>query len=131
MRDMVRVDGVPDTVAALMRCGVTSRRNIACPLRMSCRSTSYYRRPTTSMSYTHLMSVIRCVWSVTHAFNALPARVPGEAMVDLMSDVLGTHRYTPGAKNYWARGGSRALPHHGTCGGTGALPSGGSGASVT
>jgi hypothetical protein len=83
------------------------------------------------MSYTHLMSVIRCVWSVTYAFNALPARVPDEAMVDLMSDVLETHRYTPGAKNYWTRDGSRALPHHGTCGGTGALPGGGSDASVT
>jgi hypothetical protein len=63
------------------------------------------------MSYTYLMSVIRCVWPVTYVFNALPARVPDEAMVDLMSDVLETHGYTPGAKNYWARGSSGALPH--------------------
>jgi hypothetical protein len=73
MRVIVQVDGSPGSVAALLCRGVKSPPTVSCPLRMSGRSVPYYHRPTTSMSYTHLMPGIRCVWHVTYVFNALPA----------------------------------------------------------
>jgi hypothetical protein len=38
-------------------------------------------------------------------------RVPGEAMLSLMSSALGTHGHVSEAEGHRARGGSRALPH--------------------
>jgi hypothetical protein len=62
MRDIVRVDGSAGTIAALLRRGVRSPRIVACPLRMSDRSTPYCRHPTASMSCMHLMPAIHRVW---------------------------------------------------------------------
>jgi hypothetical protein len=58
---------------------------------MSSRFASSYRRPTKSMSCMLLIPAIRYVWPVTYAFNALLAPVPGEAMMSLVSGVLGIH----------------------------------------
>jgi hypothetical protein len=75
------------------------------------------------LSHTHLMCCLH--------------RVPGEVMMGLMSDVLGTHGHTRGPR---ATGHVAALEpsctrrrvwSHMTRGATGALPSGGLGASVT
>jgi hypothetical protein len=75
------------------------------------------------LSHMHLMRCLR--------------HVPGEAMMGLMSGVLGTHEYAPGSR---ATGHVAALEpsrtrwqvcSHWTRGGTGALPGGGPGASVT
>jgi hypothetical protein len=73
MHDIDRVDGASDTVVALLHRGVRSSRTVACQLRMSGRSTSYYHRHASSMSCTHLIPVIRCVWPITYTFNVLPA----------------------------------------------------------
>jgi hypothetical protein len=73
MHDIVWADGSPVTVAALLHLGFRSPHVVACPLRMSGRSAPYCRRPTTSISCMYLMPVIRYVWPVTYAFNALPA----------------------------------------------------------
>jgi hypothetical protein len=81
MRGIVWFDGPHGTVMAL---------------RISNRSASYYRRLVTLISCMYLMPVIRCAWPVTYVFNALPARVPDEAMIDLMSGALGTHGYARG-----------------------------------
>jgi hypothetical protein len=103
MHGIVWVNGLLVTVADLLRRGVMSPRIVACPLRMSGRCTPYYRRPTASTSCTHLMPTICCVWPVTYAFNALPAHVPGEAMMGLMSSVLRMHGYVGGREplNTW------------------------------
>jgi hypothetical protein len=137
MRNMVRVDGSPGTVAALLCRGARSHHTVACPLRMSYRSASYYHRLAASISFMHLMHVIHCVWPITYIFNALPTRVPCEVMMGLMLGILRTHGYA------W---GPRALGHvaalepshtrrqvwsHRTHSGTGALPGGGPGALVT
>jgi hypothetical protein len=75
MRDIVRVDGSPSIVAALLCCGIRSPSIVAAllccgirsphivayPLRMSGRSASYYHHHVASMSYTHLMTVIHYV----------------------------------------------------------------------
>jgi hypothetical protein len=101
MRDIVQVDGSPGTVAALLRCGVRSPRTVACLLHLSHRSASYYRRPAASMSCTYLMPVIHCVdLSHTHLMRCMH-RVPGEAMMSLMSGVLGTHGHTRGPPGTW------------------------------
>jgi hypothetical protein len=73
MRDIVRVDGPPGTVAALLRRGVRLPRTVACPLRMSGRFAPFCLRPAAPMSYTHLMPDICCVLPVTYVFNVLPA----------------------------------------------------------
>jgi hypothetical protein len=73
MRDIIRIDGSPRTIAALLCHCVRSPCTIACLLRMSDRSALYYHRPVASMSCTYLMPAIRHVWPVTYAFNALPA----------------------------------------------------------
>jgi hypothetical protein len=59
MRDIVRVDGSPSTVAALLHRGVRSPHTVACPLHMSGRSAPYYivRSPS-------------CRVNVLYAFNA-------------------------------------------------------------
>jgi hypothetical protein len=111
MHDIVRVDGSPGTVAALPHRGVRSPHTVACMLHMSGRSVPYCRCPVASMSYTHLMHVIRYVWPVTYTFNALlaPRAWRGHDGPDVRR--LGNARAHPGAESYWARGGSRALPH--------------------
>jgi hypothetical protein len=73
MCDIAWVDGSPGTVAALLRRDVRSPHTIACPLHMSGRSAPYCHRPIVSMSYMHLMPVIRYVWSVTYVFNVMHA----------------------------------------------------------
>jgi hypothetical protein len=122
MRDIVRVDGSPGTVLALLRRDVRSHHTVACPLRMSSRSAAYYHRPTTSMSCTHLMCCLH--------------RVSGEAMMSLMSGVLGMHGHARGPR---AIGRVAALEpsrtrrwvwSHMTRGDTGALPGSGPRASV-
>jgi hypothetical protein len=137
MHDIVRVDGSPGTVVTLLRRGVRSPHTVACPLCMSGRSAPYCRRTTASMSCTHLMPVIRCVWPITYAFNALsaPRAWRGHDGPDV--------RRLPNAR---ARQGLRATGHvaapepsrtrrrvwsHRTRGDTGALSGGGPGASVT
>jgi hypothetical protein len=137
MCGIVRVDESPGTVAALMRRGVRSPHIVACPLRMPDRSAPYYCRPAASTSCSHLMSVICCVCPITYVFNAMPARVPGEAMMGLMSGVLRMHGYARGpraTKHVAAPEPSRTRRRawsHKTRAGTGALPGGGPGASVT
>jgi hypothetical protein len=111
MRDMVRLDGSPGTVAALLRHGVRSPRIVACPLRMSDKLASYYHRHAALMSCTHLMPDIRCVWPVTYAFNALHALRAWRGHDGPDVRCLGNARVRPRAKSHWARGGSRALPH--------------------
>jgi hypothetical protein len=83
MRGIVWFDGPHGTVTAL---------------RISNRSAPYYRCPVALISCMYLMPVIRCAWSVTYVFNALPACVPDEAMIDLMSGALGTHGYARGPR---------------------------------
>jgi hypothetical protein len=111
MRDIVQVDGSPGTVAALLRHGVNSPRTAACMLHMSGRSMPYYRRPVASMSYTHLISVIRYVCHVTYVFNTLlaPRALRGYDGPDARH--LGNALACPGAESHWARGDSGALPH--------------------
>jgi hypothetical protein len=112
MRDIIRVDGSPGTVAALLRRVVWSPHTIACILCMSDRSASFYRHPAAPISCTHLMSIIRCVWPVTYAFNALsaPCAWRGHDGPDIRC--LGNARVHLRAESHWARGGSGALPHH-------------------
>jgi hypothetical protein len=64
-----------------------------------------------SMSCTHLMSDIRCIWHVTYAFNALPAPRAwrghdGPDVRHLLSAWV-----DPGAESHWARGGFGAFPY--------------------
>jgi hypothetical protein len=111
MRDIVLIDGSPGTLVALLRCGIRSPRTVVCPLHMSNRYTPYCHRPATSMSCTHLMPVMRCVWPVTYAFNALsaPRARRGHDEPDVRR--LRNARARLGAEGHWARGGSGALPH--------------------
>jgi hypothetical protein len=111
MHNIVRVNGPPGTVAALLRCGVRSPRTVACPLRMSGRFVSYCRRLAASMSCMYLMSVIRCVWPVTYIFNALPAPRSWRGHDEPGVRRLGNARAHPRAESHWARGGSGAFPH--------------------
>jgi hypothetical protein len=120
--------------AALWR-QVTS--HCACPLHMPGRSTLHCRRPALSMCCMHLMPAIRCVWLVTYAFNALPAPRAWQAMMDLMSGIMGMDGHARGMRAT----GHVAAPEpshtrrwvwsHRTLHGTKAQSSGGSGASVT
>jgi hypothetical protein len=64
-----------------------------------------------SMSCTHLMPAIRCVWPVTYAFNALPAPHAWRGHDGPDVRRLGNARVRPGAESHWARGGSGALSH--------------------
>jgi hypothetical protein len=73
MRGMVRVDGSPGTVAASLHRGIKSPCTVACPLRVSSRSTPYCHRPAVSMYCTYLILAIRCVWLGLYVFNVLPA----------------------------------------------------------
>jgi hypothetical protein len=73
MLGMVRVDGSPDTVAASLHHDIMSPCTVACLLCVTSRSVLYCHRPAVSMSYTHLILAIRCVWPVLYAFNVLPA----------------------------------------------------------
>jgi hypothetical protein len=52
-------------------CQVTS--HYCFPLHVTSRSAPYYRRPAASISCTHLMPAIHCIWHATYAFNTLPA----------------------------------------------------------
>jgi hypothetical protein len=97
MHDIVRVDGSPGIVATSLHRGIRSHHTVACPLRVTSRSAPYCRRPAASISCTHLMRYLH--------------RVPDQAMMSLMSGVLGAHGHAPGAEGHRARGGSRALPH--------------------
>jgi hypothetical protein len=115
MRDIVRVDGLSGTVAALLCCGVRSPCTVACPLRMSDRYASYCRLPTTLISCTYLMPVIRCVWPVTYAFNVPPAPCAWWGHDEPDARRLGNARARPGAESHWAHGGSRALLHQVVC----------------
>jgi hypothetical protein len=134
MRDIVRVDGSPGTVAALLRCG-RSPRTVACLLHLSHRSAPYCRRPAASMSCTYLMPVIHCVWPVTYAFNALhaPRAWRGHDEPDVRR--LGNTRAHPRATGHVAAPEPsrtrRQVWSHRTRGDTGALPDGGPSASVT
>jgi hypothetical protein len=111
MRDIVRIDGSPGTVVALLCRGVRSPRTIACPLHMSGRSVPYYHRPTVSMYCKHLMLAIHRVWPVTYGFNALPALRAWRGHDEPDVRHLGNARPCSGAESHWARGGSGALPH--------------------
>jgi hypothetical protein len=113
MRDIVRVDESPGTVAALQRRGVRSPRTVACPLRMSGKSTPYCRCRAASMSCTHLMSAIRRAWPVTYVFNTLPAPRAWRGHDEPDVRRLGNARSRTRGESHWARGGSRALPHQG------------------
>jgi hypothetical protein len=73
MRGMVWADGSLGTIAALLHHGVKSPHTVVCLLRVASRSTSYYRCPAVSISYTHLMLAICCVWLVLYTINVLPA----------------------------------------------------------
>jgi hypothetical protein len=110
MRDIVWVDGSPGTVAALLHCGVSSPRIVACPLRLSSRSVPYYRRPTASIFCTYLMSVIRCVWRIIYTFNALSAPRDWRGQDEPDVRRLGNARARSGVEGQ-ACGGSGALPH--------------------
>jgi hypothetical protein len=137
MHNMVRVDGSPDTVAALLCRGARSHHIVACPLRMSCKSASYCHRPAASISCMHLMPVIRCVWPITYIFNALPTRVPCEVMMGLMLGILRTHGYAWGPRSLGHVAAldpshtRRQVWSHMTHSGTRALPGSGPGALVT
>jgi hypothetical protein len=111
MRNIVRVDGSPGTVAALLCHGVRSPHTVSCPLSMSGRSTLYCRRPAAPMSYMYLMPDIHCVWPITYAFNVLPAPRAWQGHDGPDVRHLGNTRVRLGAKSHWARGGSGALLH--------------------
>jgi hypothetical protein len=115
MHNIVRVDGLSGTVAALLCCGVRSPCTVACRLRMSDRSASYCCLPTTLISCTYLMPVIRCVWPVTYAFNAPPAPCARWGHDEPDARHLGNARARPGAASHWAHGGSGALLHQVVC----------------
>jgi hypothetical protein len=68
-----RVDGSLSTAVASLHSGVESPYTVACPLRVTSRSALYYRRPTVSISCTHLMLAICHIWLVLYAFNVVPA----------------------------------------------------------
>jgi hypothetical protein len=111
MRDIVRVDGLPDTVAASLRHGVRSPRIVACPLRMSNKSAPYCHRHAALMSYMHLMPAIRCVWLVTYVFNVLfaPRAWRGHNEPDVRR--LRNARARPWVEGHWTRVDFGALPH--------------------
>jgi hypothetical protein len=121
MRDIVRVNGSPNTVAALLCHGISSPHTVACPLRMSSRSTPYCHRPAASTSCMHLMPVIHCIWPVTYTFNALPAPHVWRGHDEPDVRRLGKAWTWPGAEGHrgtWElrsppipRGGSRATRH--------------------
>jgi hypothetical protein len=67
----VRLTGRVDTVADLLYSEVESPCIVACPLCVTSKSTSYYRRPMVSISYTHLMLTIHRVCLVLYVFNML------------------------------------------------------------
>jgi hypothetical protein len=67
------VDGSLGTVVVLLHRGVESPCTVAYPLRVTSRYVLYCCHPIVSMSYMHLMLVVRHVWLVLYAFNALPA----------------------------------------------------------
>jgi hypothetical protein len=50
MRGMVRVDGLPDTIAVSLHRGVRSPHTVACPLHVTSRSMLYCHRLAASMS---------------------------------------------------------------------------------
>jgi hypothetical protein len=110
MRDIVWVDGSPGTIAALLRRDVRSPRTVACSLHMSSRSASYCRRPTASMSCTHLILPIHCVWPITYTFNVMPIPRAWRGHDEHNVRHLGNARAHPGVESHWARGGSGALP---------------------
>jgi hypothetical protein len=86
-----RVDGSPGTIAALLHSAIESPCTVACPLCVTSRLTLYYHRLVVSMSCTHLMLPIRCVWlSCMHLMHCL-LRVSGKVMMSLMSGILGRH----------------------------------------
>jgi hypothetical protein len=135
MCDIVWVDGSSGTVAAWLRRGVRSPRTIACPLHMSSRSAPYYHRPAASMSCTHLIPTIHCVWPITYAFNALPTPRAWRGHDEADVRHLGNARARPGprpTRHIAAPEPSRTRKRvwsHRTCVYTGALPDGGPGAS--
>jgi hypothetical protein len=89
-----QVDGSTGTVAALLHNVIESPYTIVCSLCVTSRLAPYCRRPAVSMSCTHLMQHICCIWlSCTHLMRCL-LRVPGEVMMSLMSGVLGKHGHT-------------------------------------
>jgi hypothetical protein len=103
--------GSPDTVAALLRRDVRSHHIVAYPLRTSGRSASFCRCLATPISCMHLMPAIRCVWSVTYTFNALPAPCAWRGHDGPDVRRLGNARVRPGAESHWTRDSSGALPH--------------------
>jgi hypothetical protein len=111
MCDIVRVDRSSGTVAALLLHGVRSPRIVACSLHISGRSTPYYRCPITSISCTHLMPAIRCVWPITYAFIALAAPRAWRGHDGPGVRRLGNARVRLGVESHWACGGYGALPH--------------------
>jgi hypothetical protein len=138
-----RVDGSPDTVAALLHSTIESPCTVACSLCETSRLAPYCHRLVVSMSCTYLMLPIRCVWlSYTYLMRCL-LHVDGEVMMSLMSGVLEMHghaskaggpswvsrsaEYFPfacgpnHAESHVARGDARALPALGGRSGTARL----------
>jgi hypothetical protein len=106
MRIIVRVDGSSGTVVA-----VRSPHTVAYLLRLSTRSMMYCRHPAASMSFTHLMPDIRCVWPVTYTFNVLPAPRAWRGHNEPGVKHLGNTWARSEVKGHRAHGGSGALLH--------------------
>jgi hypothetical protein len=85
------VDGLPDTVAALLHSDNESPFTVARSLCVTSRPALYYCRLAVSMSCSHLMLPVHHVWlSCMHLMRRLLC-VPGEVMMSPMLGILGTH----------------------------------------
>jgi hypothetical protein len=91
------VDGSHGTIAASLHRDVESSYTVDCPLHGTSKSPPYCHCHAVSMSCTHLMHCL--------------LRVPGEAMMSLVSGALGMHGHASEAERHGTRGDARALPH--------------------